>query len=439
LKPIIIEKLVYGAEALVRLEDGRVVFLPVGFAPQDTITLDETWIKKKKGRLLVENREAIKLLAPSPLRITPVCTHFLDCGGCHLQHINPNGQLAYKTEVVKESFSRIAKLPHVTIHDCLRPPEPLGYRNKVVWQTRQYPERYELTFVGSQDPILTCHLISAEANALKDWLQKNLPVTWQVEQVTLKLGDVHWALILNTAKPAERLSQFYDRVREAFPQTQILINEAPSHRQHFGPMHLGHTISSDLKLESSPESFFQVNLGVTAQVIQWIQSKLLTLKLYEQAVLFDLYCGGGLLSFALEKEFSMIYAAELSDIAIEDAKHNVRSESPQKMQWFNQTAEDFLLDAKAQELVMDVIILDPPRKGLSQSVKESLSTLPLRHLTDLEPSPQILFYMSCDPVTLARDAADIEALGSWTLLEVQPFDMFAQTYHVECVAVFKRV
>ena len=174
----------------------------------------------------------------------------------------------------------------------------------------------------------------------------------------------------------------------------------------------------------SAESFFQVNAAQT-QV------------LYEQAVakagltgretVFDLYSGTGTISLFLAEQAAIVYGIEYSTAAVADAERNAANNRIHNVTFLAGDVAEKIRELQAQDVRPDVIVLDPPRAGCEESV--------LR--TSAELAPQRLVYVSCNPATLARDLAIFDDLG-YASREVQPVDMFPQTYHVETVAVIER-
>ena len=175
----------------------------------------------------------------------------------------------------------------------------------------------------------------------------------------------------------------------------------------------------DLRFAVSPESFFQVNP---------IQAQRLFEKVAEYSGLggketvFDLYCGGGAIALWLSRSAKSVYGVEEVKGAVSDARRNAGLNGIKNVFFRSGTVEKELKKISAAGIRADVIVLDPPRSGCSPSVIGSV----------LEHSPERIIYVSCDPATLARDLKIL--CERYDIREIQPFDMFPQTAHIECVA-----
>lgn len=170
----------------------------------------------------------------------------------------------------------------------------------------------------------------------------------------------------------------------------------------------------------SAGSFFQVNLEQAAAMVQYLLGRL---PLGKETTLLDVYCGVGLFSAFMAPRVGRCVGIELSQSACEDYAANL--DDCDNVELYIGAAEDVL---PALELKADIVLVDPPRAGLERLALDAIAAL----------APAVLTYVSCDPSTLARDVKRLIAAG-YELKEVKPFDLFPQTYHVECVAILGRV
>ena len=169
----------------------------------------------------------------------------------------------------------------------------------------------------------------------------------------------------------------------------------------------------------SAGSFFQVNTGVTELIVDYLID---ALPLTENTVLLDVYCGVGLFSVFLAPLVKQIIGFESDPSAAEDFLYNLAGFGTVEL--YDLPAEDILPHL---EISPDIILLDPPRAGISKEVLDSVISL----------KPKIIAYISCDPATLARDVSRLHKQG-YQLQSSTPFDMFPQTYHIESVNLFQR-
>jgi 23S rRNA (uracil1939-C5)-methyltransferase len=174
----------------------------------------------------------------------------------------------------------------------------------------------------------------------------------------------------------------------------------------------------------SAESFFQVN-AIQTQVLY--EEAVTKAKLSGSETVFDLYSGTGTISLFLAERAAEVYGIEYSKAAVTDAERNAAANRISNANFIAGDVAEKIVELKNAGVCPDVIVLDPPRAGCDEIV--------LR--TAAEMAPVRMVYVSCNPATLARDLALLESMG-YRASEIQPVDMFPQTYHVECVAVIER-
>jgi 23S rRNA (uracil1939-C5)-methyltransferase len=174
----------------------------------------------------------------------------------------------------------------------------------------------------------------------------------------------------------------------------------------------------DREFRVSSASFFQVNTGMVGKMVEHLLAKLPV----EQSVILDVYCGVGLFSAFLAPKCKQLIGVESSLSACEDFAANL--DEFDNVELYEDTAENVL---PALNIKPDIVLIDPPRAGVE---KEALDAI-------LKMNPKMIVYVSCDPSTLGRDAARL-INGGWKLVEVTPFDLFPQTYHIESISVFEK-
>ena len=434
----------HSGEGVGRVE-GFTVFVRYAL-PGETVTavIDEVRTNFARGRL-------IRIEVTDPQRVNPQCPVYEACGGCQLQHLSYAGQLEVKRQAVQDSIQRIGKLMDVKTMPVLGMTDPWRYRNKA-----QFPvgciggEIITGCFAaGSHDIVSTqsC-LIQNELNdrllAAVRRIAASVGVAPYDEKtgqgvlrhvmgrVGIATGEV-MAVLVTATRDFPGSEELVRQLRAAMPEIVSIQQNVNSGRTNVilgretrvlwgNPViydRIGH-----FSFQISAESFFQVNAAQT-QV------------LYEQAVkkaglsgvetVFDLYSGTGTISLFLSEGASQVYGIEYSKAAVADAERNAADNGVRNVNFIAGDVAEKIVELQEKGIRPDVIVLDPPRAGCEEIV--------LRTAAAMEPSR--IVYVSCNPATLARDLAILENMG-YATREVQPADMFPQTFHVECIAVIER-
>ena len=434
----------HSGEGVGRVE-GFTVFVRYAL-PGETVTavIDEVRTNFARGRL-------IRIEVTDPQRVNPQCPVYEACGGCQLQHLSYAGQLEVKRQAVQDSIQRIGKLMDVKTMPVLGMTDPWRYRNKA-----QFPvgciggEIITGCFAaGSHDIVSTqsC-LIQNELNdRLLAAVRRNAasvgvaPYDEKTGQGVLRhvmgrvgiaTGEV-MAVLVTATRDFPGSEELVRQLRAAMPEIVSIQQNVNSGRTNVilgretrvlwgNPViydRIGH-----FSFQISAESFFQVNAAQT-QV------------LYEQAVkkaglsgvetVFDLYSGTGTISLFLSEGASQVYGIEYSKAAVADAERNAADNGVHNVNFIAGDVAEKIVELQEKGIHPDVIVLDPPRAGCEEIV--------LRTAAAMEPSR--IVYVSCNPATLARDLAILENMG-YATREVQPADMFPQTFHVECVVAIQK-
>jgi len=395
---------VYGGEALARLPDGRAVFIPFTL-PGEKVLIRLTEDKKRYAR-----GEVVEILEVGEGRIDPRCFHYGECGGCHYQHLPYERQLDVKREVLLDQLSRIGGIADPPVEDTVPSPRPWYYRNRV--QFHLSPEG-ELGYINHRGedvmPIRECHLLDEVRQAV--WPTLEIDAVPGLDRVALRSGEGEEdaLLILESSDPQPI-------------EFEVDFTLSAVHRGPGGELVLSGDDFTIVEVLGFPfvvsaEAFFQVNTGTAEQIIEHL---LENLPLTDQTVLLDVYCGVGLFSVFLAPEVKKCIGIETSPAAADDFMHNLADF--EQVELYQASAEDVLphLDERP-----DVILVDPPRGGLSGEALDAITGL----------GPEVICYISCDPATLARDAKRLAEHG-YRLTRSTPFDMFPQTYHIESVNLF---
>lgn len=405
-----LEKLTYGGDAMGRLPDHRAVFVPFGL-PGERVRIRLVEEKRNYARA-----ELLEVLEPSPQRISARCKHFGVCGGCHYQNLPYEAQLEAKTEILRDQLQRIGKIENPPVEPMIACPEPWNYRNHVQFHLTAGGN---LGFVRSADrlnsskdilEITECHLPEPAINAL--WPELEFEPDTQIERISLREGlDDDLMLVLESDNP------------EA-PEMELEAGISVVHLTDDDALVMAgqdHIILRVLEREFkvSAGSFFQVNTAMAEKMVQHLMG---TLPLPTKTIL-DVYCGVGLFSALLASRCERLIGVEASPSACEDFAVNL--DEFDNVELYEGNAEDVVPYIEAEQAL---VLVDPPRAGLDRHALDGI----------LKLQPEIIAYVSCDPSTLARDAARLIA-GGYRLTNVMPFDLFPQTYHIESISLFEKI
>ncbi|HMU94368.1 MAG TPA: class I SAM-dependent RNA methyltransferase [Anaerolineales bacterium] len=405
---ILLEKMTYGGEAMGRLPDGRALFVPFGL-PGEKVRVD--LVEEKKG---FARGALLEILQPSPERIAPKCKHFGVCGGCHYQHLPYEKQLAAKTEILRDQLQRIGKIENPPVRPMIPSPLEWNYRNHVQFHLTAEGRLGFIHAKGTSTlPIEECHLPEAGIHAF--WPDLQFESNEGVERVSLRSGQDGELMVVfesDTPETPELEIEADVSVVHLFEDHPVVIA---------GEDHLTIKVSNRDFRVSAP-SFFQVNTKMAEAMVQHLVSKL---PVNETTTLLDVYCGAGLFSAFFAQKCKRVVGIETSASACEDFAFNL--DEFENIELYEGAAEEILPALADQLKDAACAIVDPPRAGIEKHALDALIAI----------KPQVIAYVSCDPSTLARDAARL-IHGGYQLVEVTPFDLFPQTYHIESISIFEK-
>ena len=410
--------------------DGYTLFID-GALPGETVTARILEQKKRYGR-----GKLLSIDTPSPDRVKPICPHFGKCGGCQLMHLSYPKQLEMKRQRVIDALTRIGKLENFLVEPCIPSPKETHYRNKIQLPARLVDGKlkFGLYEKNSHDlvPIDGCHIHSSLGESvyqkIAPILQKSkLQLRHLLIKSTLRTEEA-LVLLVTDGEISPLLREIADEIMAASPLIKGVI-----HNRHTGASNviLGKVYTtlkgagsiserlSGLTFKVSPASFFQVN---PAQAEALYGKALEFANLQGNETVLDAYCGVGTLSLLFAKQAGKVIGVESVPEAIEDALENGRINQIQNAEFILGRSEEWIKTSPP----IDLVLLNPPRKGADPAFLEGIGKL----------SPKTLIYISCDMATLARDLNLLKIMG-YRIEKVQPFDMFPQTAHVECVVLLR--
>ena len=430
---ITIERLAHGGRGVGYL-DGLAVFVP------RTAPGDEVEVRLVEQRRRYAFGEIIALRQASPLRVQPPCPLYDDCGGCHLQHLSYTQQLDLKTAQVRDSLTRIGKLPDVPVFPTLGSPRAFAYRNKVVYHYDR--QRQSLGLVDrNREGILDiphCRISDPRIDTVMARLrtlaaaQPLLGKTLRHVQVQVgqRTSEVLVTVIVDTALPAALQDLLWTHLRDCTTGLWMHVKTRDTPAVFHGPSTAIagaaaiHERIGPHRFRIEPEAFVQVNSTQMERLYHLVRD---AAQLQGQETVLDLYSGGGAIALLLAPDCARVHAVELNRQATLVAMEQARLLGVDNCEFRTGKVERILFRYFAQGVKADLAVLDPPRAGCRPDALRALAMMAI---------PRII-YISCSPPTLARDLRLLQDHG-YRSTGVQPLDMFPQTYHIECVATLVR-
>jgi 23S rRNA (uracil1939-C5)-methyltransferase len=408
---VTLEKPTYGGETMGRLPDGRAVFVSFGL-PGEQVRVELTEDRKNFAR-----GKILEVLKASSERIKPGCKHFGKCGGCHYQNLSYEKQLQIKTEILRDQLQRIGKIENPPVLQIVPSPLAWNYRNHVQFHLTAEGKVGFINAKGNSTlPIEECHLPEAGINAF--WHQLQFESNKDVERVSLRAGwDEELMVVLESEspEPPELEIEADVSVVHLFDEHAVVI--AGQDNLMFN------ILGKDFRVSAA--SFFQVNTKMAEEMVEHLMTRLLG-HVSLSVTLLDVYCGVGLFSKFLAAKCQTVIGIETSESACEDFVVNL--DEFDNVELYEGTAEEVLPGLAGRLDSSTCVLVDPPRTGIEKHALDAILSI----------KPQIIAYVSCDPSTLARDAARL-IYGGYRLVEVTPFDLFPQTYHIESISIFESI
>ena len=393
-------------------------------------------VRVVRGHRHFDEAEVVQLLSRSPDRIEPRCPHFGTCGGCALQHLPSDKQIASKQQVLAENFIRIGKVEPLQWLPPLSD-QPWGYRRKGRLSVK-WVDKKEKALVGfrENDPrfiadLRECHTLLPEVGMrladISD-LIGSLHAKREIAQIEIAAGDETVALVFRHLVPLTeddraRLVAFGQRhdlaillqakgpdtVVPLWPETTALSFRLPEH---------------DLDIAFKPLDFVQVNAGMNRRMLA---SAIDLLDPQANDCVLDLFCGLGNFTLPIARRAGSVVGVEGERALVQRAEENALRNGLSNVEY---VAADLFADQRDSDWARrdyNKLLLDPPRSGAAQ-VLEYLPRKSVRRVV----------YVSCHPASLARDAGTLVSQHGFQLVKAGVMDMFPHTAHVESIALFER-
>lgn len=426
--------------------DGFVFFVENAL-PGEVIKMRVLKVRKNIGFGKVE--EYLKL---SPDRNDSLDAAYLRTGIADLGHLAYPAQLVFKQKQVADNLYKTAHISDVEVLPTLGMETPFAYRNKAQVPVRRVNDQLETGFFRKnshdlmpiEDFLIQEKEIDALVNTTRDLLRRfdikpydEKEQTGLIRNLVVRRGHYtgQMMLVLVTTRPKIfRVQQLIEQITQAFPAVVSVIQNINDKNTNaiFGPEFrrlYGKDVIEDQMLDNtyeiSAQSFYQVN---TVMAEKLYQTAIDFSDLTANDVVIDAYSGIGTIGLSVAKRVKHVYGVEVVEKAVADAKKNAELNGITNSTYVADSAENAMAKWVADGIKPTVIMVDPPRKGLTESFIRSAA----------ETGADKVTYISCNPATMARDIALFEELG-YKLTKVQPVDLFPNTHHVETVALLSKL
>ena len=414
-------------------------------------------IKGEKVRVLIVKvlkshafGKVLEILEKSEYRVEEDCLTYKRCGGCDLRHVEYKETLKMKQNAVQSLVNKTLK-EKVKVEETEVMENPYNYRNKAQYPVGVDKEGKPVIGVFAKRTheiiqIKECLIQNKKAEELAKFVldiisennisiyneesQKGL-VRHIVTKIGLKTNEIMLILVINGESIAKE-KELVSKVKEKFPEVKTIVKNINRENTNvimgkenvniYGDGYIKDKLG-DFIFKISPHSFYQVN-PVQAEKLYNIGVE--AAKIDKEDTVFDLYCGIGTITLFMSKYAKKVYGIEIVEEAIKDANENARINNVDNTEFIAGDVE-IVLDRliNKEHIIPDVVMVDPPRKGLDNKSIENL----------LKILPKKLVYISCNPATLVRDLSKLE--DKYKITMIKPVDMFPFSKHIECVSLLK--
>ena len=423
--------------------EGCAVFIP------NAVCGEKVRVRIELARKTWAAGKITEILEKSPHRVNRECPVAKLCGGCDFWHMDYEEETRLKAERVRQTLNRIGgeALEEVPI---LAAPTCYGYRNKAQYPVASKKNRAYAGFfrAGTHQVVENdrCLILPQETDRVKDTVvdyvnqyrisaydeetHKGLLRHIYVRRGVVS-GEILVCLVVN-GKKLPHVPELIEKLKKirGFTTLVLAVNTRPGNAilgnefiTLYGPGYIEDTLCG-LKFRLSPRSFYQVN---HYQAERLYEAAISQAQITKDDLVLDLYCGVGTITLAMAKAAGKVIGVEVIEQAVEDAKDNAKRNGIENAEFFCGDAGKAALELEAKGIKPDVIVVDPPRKGLNADTIEAL------HRMD----PRRIVYVSCDPATLARDVALLKERG-YGLQNAMAADLFPRCAHVESVVTLIR-
>ncbi|MHB8841454.1 MAG: class I SAM-dependent RNA methyltransferase [Candidatus Aquicultor sp.] len=406
---------VYGGYTLGRTTAAPKIILIRGAIPGELVEVSINEEKKDYYLASVEN-----IIEPSEHRIQPKYASAEACGGCQFQYISYGEQVEMKQQVLTDALRRIGNVI-VTLDTPIISEDAIwNYRFRGQFKVENgligfYKEKSN-EIIDTDYSLLMIEPINEALKGVRSAMATQPELFRDIQEIQISYGDGAYASV--RANPSAKHEQlFWDSLAELLLECcfEGVFVKTGREMLKYGQQYL--TLPLDgLTYTASPVSFFQSNWKLNQQMVDFIKERFQPLS--GKRVL-DLFSGAGNFTLPLAQDADEVIAVEENPLAVEDGKRNLRLNRVHNMRFYRASAEAYDISKYSP---FDIVIVDPPRAGLSSRIVENL----------LQAHPNTIVYISCNPSTLARDIKRLA--GTYKIESIRLVDLFPQTYHIETLA-----
>ena len=423
--------------------DGCVVFIP------NAVYGEQVRVRIEKAQKTWAAGKLVEILEKSPHRVNRECPQAKLCGGCDFWHMDYEEETRLKADRVLQALNRIGG-EALTEMPILSAPTCQSYRNKAQYPVSQQKGRAYAGFfkAGTHQVVENdrCLILPEEMDRVKKividhWNKYRLSVYDEtahkglLRHIYVRKGWVSGELLVCLAMNGDRLPHSEELVEslKAVPGFATLVLSVNTKKGNtilgdqekvlHGAGYIEDTLCG-LTFRLSPRSFYQVNHH---QAQRLYEAAIAQAEITKEDLVLDLYCGVGTITLCMAKAAGKVIGVEVVEQAVIDAKENAKRNGIENAEFFCGDAGKAALELEARGIRPDVIVVDPPRKGLNADTIEALSRM----------QPRRIVYVSCDPATLARDVALLKGCG-YAVRSAQAADLFPRCSHVESIVTLIR-
>ncbi len=378
--------------------NGKICFVENAL-PNEKVDIE---IQKEKSKYY--EARVIQIIEESPFRIEEECPYSSICGGCHLNHMCFNDENKFKTRKVKEIIKKYAEVSPDLVKNIVYNDRNY-YRNKIV--LHGYDQKLGLYKKETNEiiPIKECLIVNQKINEIIPILNKE---NKDIKEVIIKTSNDNSSIMI-------QIEGEVNSIEELKNITDVLIIN-------------GKLLTNDYKIKTTignkeyyqeMDSFFQINNTLTKELYNEIEMNLKD-KNYNKVL--DLYCGTGTIGIYIKHLVGEVIGIDNNSSSIKSAIVNKELNQLENIEFICDKVENRI----NQFQNIDLVIVDPPRAGLDLKTKEYLKKI----------APKKIIYVSCDPITLARDIKDLKDI--YNIEYIKPFNMFPRTYHCESIAILEK-
>ena len=423
--------------------EGCAVFIPNAIAGEIyTVRIEKAAKTWAAGKI-------VEILEKSPHRVNRECPVAKLCGGCDFWHMDYEEETRLKAERVRQCLNRLGgeNLQEMPI---LSAPTCYGYRNKAQYPVSNQKGRVFAGFfkAGTHSVVENdrCLILPEESDRVRkiviDYVNHyritaydETAHTGLLRHIYVRRGAVSGQVLVCLVVNGRKLPHVEDLIKRlqvvpGFTSLVLSVNTKPGNTilgeefiTLYGPGYIEDTLCG-LQFRLSARSFYQIN---HYQAQRLYDAAIAQAEITKEDLVLDLYCGVGTITLAMAKAAGKVIGVEVVEQAVEDARENAKRNGIENAEFFCGDAGKAALELEQQGIKPDVIVVDPPRKGLNADTIEALSKM----------SPRRIVYVSCDPATLARDVALLKERG-YVLKNAQAADLFPRCAHVESVVTMIR-